>query len=300
MGKYSITDLEKLSGIKAHTIRIWEQRYNLLQPLRTSTNIRYYDDDQLKKLLNVSSILRNGMKISQISNLSEEELHVKLESVIDSGPLEAHFEIYINQLITSGLTYDEPMFEKIFSTCLLRYGLPETYIHIIYPLLDKLGLMWNKDQINPAQEHFVSNLLKQKLFTAIDGLPPVSTQAPTFVLFLPEEEDHEMGLLFANYLLRLNKLRVIYLGQRVPFVNLIETVNQCKADYLMTFIVKSQPVGHMQKYIQQLSLKFNKSKILLSGNHLILSKISFPVNVSWLQTIQDFTHSVIPSAKKYV
>lgn len=289
MIKYSISDLEKLTGIKAHTIRIWEQRYGLLTPLRTATNIRYYDDNQLKKLLNVSTLLRNGIKISHISSMTEEEIHSKLDKVAaELKEPGKQYEIFINQLVSSGLTFNEPQFEKTFSSCLLRFGLQDTYVNVIYPLLDKVGLMWGKDELNPAQEHFVSNLLKQKLFTALDALPAVTSSSKSFVLFLPEEENHEIGLLFANYLLRSYHHKVIYLGQDVPFTNLEETVDFTKPTHLMTFLVGSQPQTNAQKYIDRLALRFKDLEILVSGNPWVIGKLKLTFNIHWVKSVEDF------------
>jgi len=289
MGKYSISELESLSGIKAHTIRIWEQRYGLLKPARTKTNIRYYNDDQLKKILNISVLLKQGVKISELSMLSDSEMIAWLEKQEkEQSTADVNYELFIHQLITSGLTYNEIQFTGIFSTCILRFGLEKTYENVLYPFLQKLGLLWGKDEINPAQEHFLSNLIKQKILTAIDGIPPVPTSKTSFILFLHEEEDHEIGLLFANYLLRSNGIKVIYLGQRVPEKNLIDAVQSCKSSHLMTFITTHQNKSITSGYLKRLSNIFPKQKIIVSGNPLWFQGISFASNVSWIKTIEEF------------
>jgi DNA-binding transcriptional MerR regulator len=289
MGRYSIADLENLSGIKAHTIRIWEQRYGLLQPERTKTNIRYYDDEQLKKLLNISVLLKQGIKISQVSSLADSEIdeilekHSKEQSTVD-----VNFNLFIHQLITSGLSFNEIEFDRVFSTCILRFGLGKTYEKILYPFLEKLGVLWCRDQVNPAQEHFLSNLIRQKILTAIDGIPPIPNSKSSFILFLHEEEDHEIGLLFANYLLRSHKIKVIYLGQRVPEQNLLDAVQTCKPSHLMTFITKHQNKSITTGYLKRLSNTFPKQKIIVSGNPLWLQGVSLPSNVTWIKTIEEF------------
>ena len=175
MSQYSIKELEKLSGIKAHTIRIWEKRYSLLTPLRTDTNIRYYGDEELKKLINVTSLLSLGLKISKISEMSNDEINQKLgELISDIKFSDSVSEVITNQLIASAINYDEYAFEKAFSSAILRHGLVDTYINIVYPLLEKVGMLWLKSDLMPAQEHFLSNMIHQKIQSAIDNVPPAN------------------------------------------------------------------------------------------------------------------------------
>jgi DNA-binding transcriptional MerR regulator len=196
MAQYSIKELEEISSMKAHTIRIWELRYGLLQPLRTDTNIRYYDDMQLKKLLNVCALLSEGMKISKISELNEKQIGDAIDQIINkSSSTDVSIETIINQLLIAVTTFDELMFDKVFSNAVLRLGLVDTYLKVIYPLLVRVGLMWSKDDVMPAQEHFFSNLIKQKIFAAIDATPLPQNADQTWLLFLPETESHEIGLL---------------------------------------------------------------------------------------------------------
>jgi MerR family transcriptional regulator, light-induced transcriptional regulator len=143
--------------MKAHTIRIWEMRYGLLQPERTDTNIRYYDDKQLKKLLNVCALLGEGMKISKIGDLTDKQINDEIEKIIvNLAEKDIQYETIINQVIIAISSFDEILFEKIFSNAILRFGLIGTYLKVIYPLLVRIGLMWSKDDILPAQEHFLS------------------------------------------------------------------------------------------------------------------------------------------------
>lgn len=294
MGKYSIADLEKFSGIKAHTIRIWEQRYNLLHPQRTTTNIRYYDDEQLKKLLNVVLLIKSGIKISEISRMSKGEFHNELTKVtLQNQPPEFETDLYINELITAALAYDELTFEKIFSTCLLRYGLRNSYPKIIYPLLTKLGVMWGSDEISPGQEHFASNLIRQKLFTAIDGLPVPSFPELTFVLFLPEGENHELGLLYANFILKKNNCKTLYLGQSVPLSSLKEAVQAIKPSHLMTFMVRTFPKEEAQEYVNTLTSTYSNLKILISGNKDLLEQLQLPENIAWIESVDEFNQGIV-------
>jgi DNA-binding transcriptional MerR regulator len=200
MIKYSIADLENITGIKAHTIRIWEKRYQLITPFRTTTNIRYYDNDQMKKLVNVASLIRSGMKISKVSQLTSDQLNDEVNKRLGetAGTESSVYETYTGKLITAGLEFDETTFNQVFSNALVRYGLQVCYEKILLPLMNRVGMFWCTNHMNPAQEHFVSNLVKQKLHTAIDALPPATSTQKPCLLYLPHNEDHEIGLLMAN------------------------------------------------------------------------------------------------------
>lgn len=290
MIKYSIADLENITGIKAHTIRIWEKRYNLISPFRTETNIRYYDNDQMKKLVNVASLIQSGMKISKVSKLSSDELIEEINKRL-SGKAQTEasaYETYAGQLIKAGLEFDETTFNKVFANALLRYGMQTCYTKILIPLMNRVGMFWSTNHMNPAQEHFVSNLVKQKLSAAVDSLPPPTASHKPTILFLPQNEDHEIGLLMSKYILRNAGRNVIYLGQRVPFDNLIGTVDQTKPGQLLFFLVQMHPIEQLQDYLDKISQQFRELKIFVSGFPYILSKLNIPSNITWIQDPQDF------------
>jgi len=254
---YSIADLENLTGIKAHTIRIWEKRYNVIQPSRTATNIRYYSNDDMRKLVNIAALLNAGMKISKISKLSDKELNIEIRNRLGSGNSEDVIaESYISQLINAGLEFSEASFDKLFSSAILKYGVKDAYIKILIPVLNRVGLLWSTESLNPAQEHFISNMVKQKLFSAIDALPPANLNQAQVVLFLPDFEDHEIGLLMANFMLRQAGRNVIYLGQKVPLVNIKDTVLECDPSQLLFFLIQTRPTEFLQNYIDQLTSEF--------------------------------------------
>jgi DNA-binding transcriptional MerR regulator len=186
--KFSIKDIEKLSGIKAHTLRIWEQRYGILKPNRTDTNIRWYDNDELKNILNVSLLNNHGYKISKIAGLSKEEIASEVTKIVDSTSKECE---QISSLIISMVEMDERRFEQIISNQILRNGFSYTIEEVIYPFLHKIGVMWHTGSINPAQEHFITHLIRQKLIVAIDGQIVIEkNQSKKFILYLPENELH--------------------------------------------------------------------------------------------------------------
>ncbi|MEO7175797.1 MAG: MerR family transcriptional regulator [Saprospiraceae bacterium] len=275
MSTYSIKELGIISGIKPHTIRTWEQRYGILKPLRSDTNIRYYDDEQFKKLLNVKELLDAGMKISHIGNLSQSQFMAELDRVgAEAYKNEKHFEIIISQIIISIATFDEALFEKTFTKCVSKFGLTKSYLKVIYPTLTKIGLMWCKSDIMPAQEHFLSNLIKKKLFATIDSLPIPQDSDQTWILFLREQEEHEIGLLFAYYLLKFYQKRVVYLGANVPYDNLRNVAEQVKATHLYTFLMRNDHNDEMSDLIDKLNNDFKEATICFSGKKDIIEKIT--------------------------
>jgi DNA-binding transcriptional MerR regulator len=261
MGKYSIKELEKLSGIKAHTIRIWEKRHKIIKPSRTTTNIRYYSDDDLKKIINVSLLNNSGIKISHIAGMSMAEVNQKVLA-LSISPADAN--IPIDQLIVAMVDMEEEAFEKVLNNLILHKGFERTITEVVYPFLEKIGILWQTQNITPAHEHFVSNLIRQKIIVAIDGLPIPPKSAKKVLLFLPEEETHELGLLFYHYLARQAGTRTYYFGQNLPHVDLIKTVETHQPDVLLTSIT-SPPPGSVEKYFSKLSKDFPAIAILASG-----------------------------------
>lgn len=286
MGKYSIKDLEELSGIKAHTIRIWEKRYNLIEPERTSTNIRYYSDEDLKKLLNVSMLNRHGLKISRLAEMSREQI---AEMVVNLSKESSDVETQIENMIVSMLDLDEAKFERILSNAILKSGFEETLIKIIYPFFDRIGLLWLIGTINAAQEHFISNLMRQKLIAAIDGQLPGKNENPkTFMLFLHEAELHELGLLFYNYLLRKHGHRVIYLGQAVPFNDLIQIAEIQKIDVLLTSFTTGMGETELDSYLAKLKQNFPYKTIYFTGYQTNRIFKDLPHNFIHIQSPEHF------------
>lgn len=296
MSKYSIKDLENLSGVKAHTIRIWEKRYGLLVPERTDTNIRYYSDAQLKRLLNVSLMLGFGYKISKISSLSEDELnHAIKDHLVNGAPLEKDQDFIVNKingLIVSMIELNEEKFNQIFATSVVKRGFEETILKVVYPFLEKVGIMWTIDELNPAQEHFISNLIRQKIIVALDQLaPPVHPKA-TFVLYLPESEMHELGLLLANYFLKKRGYKTVYLGQDVPFADVEKVVSICHPEGILTFSVVGAKDFDLLKYIQKAGNSFSKQKIYLAGSVKKIENQEIPKNVELLTSVEQFVSTI--------
>lgn len=286
MANYSIKDLEKLSGIKAHTLRIWEKRYNLVEPKRTETNIRYYDDDDLKRIMNIALLNRKGMKISHLANLDDREICSKINDLSGS---EQDNEYTLDNLVLSMIELDEKKFEKILSLSILRDGFETTLVNTIYPFFEKIGVLWLTGAINPAQEHFISNLIRQKLIVAIDNtVEEITSGSKTFILYLPEGELHEIGLLFNHYLLKKRGHKVIYLGQSVPFDDLNSVTKIRPSDYIVTSFNSSITGIDINKYLKNLGTRFPEHTILFSTYEGSKINGSLPGNTRQIKNSTEF------------
>lgn len=283
MSNYSIKDLEKLSGIKAHTVRIWEQRYKLLNPKRTETNIRYYDDDDLKLILNVALLNENGLKISKIAKMSAEEIKAEVLQFTDRS---FAYDDQIHSLVLAMVEFNEERFEKIISTNILKFGFELTMVNVIYPFLSKIGVLWQIGSVHPGQEHFISNLVRQKLIVAIDE-QIYTGGGRKFLLFLPEGELHEMALLFTSYLLKANGHKVIYLGQNTPDEDLKNVYKVHQPDYLVTAITTNPSSELVEPYLQSLGESFPKSKIIVSGYQILGQNFNLPPNIHLMQYLKE-------------
>lgn len=289
MKKYSIKDIEKLTGIKAHTIRVWEQRYELLTPHRTDTNIRYYDEHHLKFLLNVSLLINSGHKISKVSNLSNDELQKQVREVYESSEKDfsSHaIQAKINSLIIAMLEFDEVRFEKVFNTSLIRRGLENTIIEVIEPFVHRMGLMWRTGEVNNAQEHFIYYLVRQKIMVAIDALPLANPNEEKYVLFLPESEFRDLLILFSVYIIKSRGKRVVYLGQDVPFEDLVSVCQITEPETMMTFINAPTSRELAQDYINKLGQAFSKQSVLIASNTRFLEDLDAPENVTLVPSLK--------------
>jgi MerR family transcriptional regulator, light-induced transcriptional regulator len=298
LSTYSIKDLEQLSGIKAHTLRIWEQRYNLLNPKRTDTNIRFYDDDDLKLILNVALLNDNGYKISKIASMDPEEMRREVMKLTERT---LTHDDQIHSLTICMIEMDEDRFDKVLSTNILKLGFEQTMMNIIYPFMSKIGVLWQTGAINPAHEHFISNLVRQKLIVAIDG-QMVNGEGKKFLLFLPEGELHEISLLFASYLIKSKGNKVIYLGQNTPNEDLMSVYKIHQPDYMMTVITTSPSSEHAQDYLNALAERFSKTQLLVTGYQVIGHDLVMPANVklmNYIRDIKDFLDEInlVPEVK---
>jgi len=262
MSTYSIKDLEQVSGIKAHTIRIWEQRYNFLQPSRTETNIRTYSAVELKTILNVSFLNKYGFKISHIDKMSPEQME---EKILTINQMDAQKERVVNNLIKDMVSLNMPAFKQQLDNYIAQKGVEKTIVEIIFSFLERVGILWMTSKINPAQEHLATNILRQKIIYGIEKLTPVTKYTKRVVLFLPEAEYHELGILYVYFLLKQNGIYVDYLGTNIPMGDLEFLVSRTKPDYLFCHITSPAKKFKLDKFLDGLS-KINKSSpVVLSG-----------------------------------
>ncbi|MGK2863240.1 MAG: cobalamin B12-binding domain-containing protein, partial [Chitinophagaceae bacterium] len=248
-------------------------------------NTRYYDNIQLRRLLNIVSLMNGKYKISELCSMTDEKLFSLLrnQNEIRSAANE-NDEYFIAQLIAAGIDFDELLFEKIFSACLLRFGIKHTYTRVISPVLVRIGMLWSANNIPPAAEHFISNVIRQKLFSAIDSLPTAKTDKESWLLFLPENEFHEIGLLFASYLIRSAGKKVIYLGANVPYDSIETTVKKTSPSHLLFFLIHNNIPEDSGKYLAVLRKNFKYLSIHLSGNPDLLSKLNIGKGMNWIKS----------------
>lgn len=287
MDQFSISQLARYSGVKPHTIRVWEQRYQALKPDRSEGNTRYYDGGQLRRLLNIVSLTSSGYKISEIGLMPDEQLFSLIREIGKESPGKGVDEYYISQLIAAGMDFNEAIFEEITSRCVGSMGLKQSYIQVIHPLLKRMGLMWSGNTIPPAQEHFISNLLQQKFFAAINALPPGENSENSWLLFLPENEFHELGLIFANYLIRSSGRKVIYLGSNVPLQSLRLAIEETAPANLLLFFVHRDFPKNYQEYLNLLIRSFAEQEIFLAGSEEILKQLKGTQRIHLLSSVRD-------------
>src|SRR6478735_1377756 len=282
MNAFTIKDLENLSGIKAHTIRIWEQRYSFLRPQRSNTNIRYYCNDELKTVLNIALLNKYGYKISHIDKMNQEEVR---EKILALSQAEAYIERLVNDLIHHMVDLDSDGFEDVLDHYIRVKGVDKTITNIIFPFLDKVGILWMTNNINIAQEHLVTNIIRQKLLVGIESVSSHVQLPKTVLLFLPEGEQHEVGLLYVYYLLKARGMKVIYLGANLPIKDLAYVVNIKKPDCLYTHLTCLPSRYNFEKFIIQVNQYLPKVKMVISGQAAAGYSKKLPDGVSLKKSI---------------
>ncbi len=250
--RFSIKDLELFTGIKAHTIRAWERRFGLLKPARSDTNIRSYGLEDLKTIMNTTLLLKEGLSISQVARLSVKQRNDKVLGGIEKKLAQ---DRALDALKIATLTYDEPLFERTSNEHRVEHGFESLVENLYLPLLKLLSVLWQSSAICSAQEHFCSNLIRQKLISAIDAFPPGNTEAQaTAVLYLPENELHELGLLYLHYRLKRTGRRSVYLGESVPVQDLCDIAGQLKGPVDLCSILTMVPhAADASAYLTELS-----------------------------------------------
>lgn len=286
--QYAIKDLERLSGIKAHTLRIWELRYGILKPERSCTNIRCYTPEDLKRILNISLLNNNGYKISKIATFMDEELVTHAQTILNKFARESD---QIDNLVMCMMEMDEAKFESTVCSCISHFGFENTMERVLFPFMHHVGSMWQLGIVNCAQEHFIAQLIKQKIIVSIDGLPKEKADdGKTYVLYLPNKELHDMGLLYCKYLVKTKGHKCLYLGQSVPLCDLKHLAEQIAADVLVTIFTTPMEDFSLKQYISKLSDAFQKARIMVSGRLFYESQeeITLPKNVILFESHEQF------------
>jgi MerR family transcriptional regulator, light-induced transcriptional regulator len=281
---FTIKDIENLSGIKAHTIRIWEQRYSFLKPRRSDTNIRYYSNDELRTILNIALLNKYGYKISHIDQMSRDTMSERVLSLTDAGAKE---NVTVNQMLESMVAFDVEHFEHIINNCISTGGIEKTISEIIFRFLDKVGILWLTGHVNPAQERLVSNVIRQKIIAGIDALPTKTTSSAKVCLFLPAGEYHEIALLFVAFLLKKKGIPVIYLGANIPFDELKSVTSVKKPALLYTHITAPGESFNLDRFLSTLRKEFRKYPSIISGRatHSYIKKI--PPKISFKKSLTE-------------
>ncbi|MBU2020234.1 MAG: MerR family transcriptional regulator [Bacteroidetes bacterium] len=261
MADYKIKDIENLTGIKAHTLRIWEKRYNIVAPDRNDGKIRMYSDAELKLILNVALLNKNGLKISRISELTSEQQSAKVAEIFLKGNHDTYFE----RLLISLLNFDEELFVKTLDQMILEQGLEFTFSKYITEFLEKVGVLWLTGTIHPGQEHFISNLIRQKIFSQIDQSPIPSSECGHVILFLAEHEWHEISLLFYHYVFRINGIYSFYLGQSTPIDSIEKCIEKFKPKALVTSFITGIEDKELENYFLPITEKYPEVAIYAGG-----------------------------------
>jgi len=263
MSRFTLKDLESLTGINSDTIRIWERRYNILNPKLTVTGRKWYEDDDLKKLINISILNNKRIKISRIAKMSNKEIADYSTSLSELSKNSGNM---ISSLVIAMNSLDENSVNELIMKSVISRGFEGTFTKVLFPFLRKVGVMWYTGAINPATEHFVTGVFRQRISAAIDSLPPVNDiNAKRILMFLPEGEFHELTLLFFSYVLKKKGHRILYLGQSTPFDSIIQAVALWKPEVVITGIHTELNLPDPGEYLRKLSENLKKQKIYAGG-----------------------------------
>ena len=289
---FSIKNLENLSGIKAHTLRIWEKRYNLLEPERTDTNIRRYSLDSLRKLLNVTLLYNHGFKISKIASLDGSEIPKLVRSIA----LKANSEqVSINAFKLAMINFDYELFDTNYEEILQHHNFEYLFMNIFMPLMKELGILWQTGAISPSHEHFITNLVKQKIHLQTEYLQKNKfdhNNHPIFVLFLPENEIHELGILYLNYLILSKGYRTIFLGQSLQTSSLQTLYSYETKYYFVSYITvepsKDEIMPYLQNFYNKILDKQDSKLILFGPQQIAINREALPEKIEMFRSVESF------------
>ncbi len=286
MGKYKIKDLEQLTGVKAHTLRIWEKRYGIIAPQRTNTAIRTYSDEDLRRLLCISILNKSGYKISRISEMSFDKINFLVDDLNRGDDATLYFE----KLLYALIEFDENLFQYTINQLIVQFGVPQVFTGYFIPFLNRIGVMWITGSINPAQEHFITNLIRQKLIAEINLLEVPKVSNGVAILFLPESEWHELGLLFYHYIIRNKGIYTVYLGQSLPYDSLIETIQKFQPIALVTSVLSHYEDKALVNYFKQIKESFPLLPIFAGGYQIDqqIDKLApFVIQIQSIETLDQ-------------
>lgn len=294
---FSIKNLETFSGIKAHTIRIWEKRYNLLEPERTETNIRRYSLDNLRKLLNITLLYNHGFKISKISSLSIEEIS---GSVSNIALKENSEQIAINALKLAMINFDCELFNKTYDEFLSHSKFEFIFMDVFMPLMKELGILWQTAAISSTHEHFITNLIKQKIHIQTEIVQlniKKNTNYPIFVLFLPENEIHELGILYLNYLTLSKGLRTILLGQSIQISSLENLYTYKDSFNFVTYLTvepnEKEIMPYLKLFNEKLLLNTNSKLIVFGPQQSKIDLNNLPNKIELYRSVESFINNYL-------
>ena len=287
MTKYSIDQFSQITGISKFVLRTWENRYGYLKAERTDTKIRFYTDELLVRALNTNYILENGIKISAVSKMTDVAISDKVEEIKVSAGKNSNEQYYITKFIESALEYNSALFHQIYKDGVEEFGFVDFYKNVLLPTFSKIGIFWLTNRIAPSQEHFLSELVRQKILSAVDDHSDNTKFKSSWLLFLPENEFHDIGLLFAKFLLVCYGCEVIYLGTNVPYGSLQQITQKKKIDNILFFSVSNQSKSNLNFTIEYLDRIFDKSNLFLVCNSLDTDLLVKDYSVNILNNLDD-------------
>lgn len=290
MGKYSIKDVETLTGIKAHTIRIWEKRFNLFTPSRTDTNIRKYSDEDIRLALNISLLQQKGFKISQIARMNAAQVDVEVKRILSD---KKNTNIGVEAMLIATSNFNETDLKQYIERSVEAKGIKAIYTELISPFLARIGALWQSGILNPAQEHFASNIIREYLFTQINRIEQAPESNPLIIFYLPEGEYHEITLLYCTLIAKMARYKVIYLGQTVPLENLIATAKNLQPWALLTSINKRMPDEDVASHFASLKRALPSTLLLVTGYQVNAEQATLPGYVTTISS-QDELNKAIP------
>ena len=296
VNRFSISDIAAITGIKSATLRIWEQRYNIIHAKRTTTNIRYYDDFDLRIFLNIACLIESGLKISEIAELTESEIAEKIQSL---NTIHDQSAVIVQKLIAHTLNLNEFQFRVIIQDCIQEFGAEETMLQFVYPFLNRIGVLWQTGLIGPAHEHFASSLIKQRLIVAMDELPiPENSENNNFLLFLPEGEFHEIALLLSQFIVRSKGFPSLYLGQNLPIPYVQEVAQSYQPKYILTVFTADLGLEPLTEKMRQMLGSFPDATVLIAGAAISVHKPLAQPRCIPLIEVNDLHHFLVNNISK--